>query len=274
VIRQTARALARRISAIDLLVRQRDSLLKERHYQRELYLDLLIKALTNVIYEDPSIHPGQSGYKREFRENGRDWPSHAHTMVGIARLKSLHQLMQRTIDEEIPGHYIETGVWRGGCCIFMRAVLSANQIGNRKVYVADSFAGLPPPQPDVYSADAGDTLHTFGELAISLEQVRANFAAYGLLDENVVFVPGFFQDTLPKLEAGPFALIRLDGDMYESTIVALSSLYPKVSLGGFAVIDDYSLPGCRAAVEDFRRDHGIKSEIHEIDWTGIWWQKT
>jgi O-methyltransferase len=273
LIRETAKALARQVPAIDALIRQRDDLLRERQHQRALYLDLLVKTLTNVIYGDPSIFPGQTGFDPKQRDVGGDWPSVGHTMVGVARLTNLKQLTQRTIDERTPGDYIETGVWRGGCCILMRAVLEANQIRDRRVYVADSFAGLPPPNPDKYPVDAGDALHTYRELAIPIEQVRANFSAYGLLDDQVVFVPGFFQDTLPTLNAGPFSLIRLDGDMYESTIVALNSLYPKLSSGGFVIIDDYALGGCRAAVDDFRRDHGITAAVETVDWTGIWWQK-
>lgn len=272
MIGEIMRALARRPPAVDLLISQRDSLLRERHRERELYLDLLVKTLTNVIYGDPSIQTGQ--FNSKMREAGRDWPSVGHTMAGVARVTNLKQLTQRTIDEHIPGDYIETGVWRGGCCILMRAVLEANEIRDRKVYVADSFAGLPVPKPDQYPMDAGDPLHRYRELAIPIEQVQANFATYGLLDDQVVFVPGFFHDTLPSLEAGPFALIRLDGDMYELTIVALASLYRKLSPGGFVIIDDYALGGCKAAVDDFRRDHGITSAINTVDWTGIWWRKS
>lgn len=272
-IRETTKALAKRVPAIDAFIRQRDDLQRECERRRELYLDLLLKTLTNVIYGDPSIHPGQSGFDNKLRDVGSDWPSLAHTMVGVARLTNLKQLTQRTIDERVPGDYIETGVWRGGCCILMRAVLEANQIRDRRVYVADSFAGLPPPKPEQYPADTGDLLHTMHELAIPIEQVRANFSAYGLLDDQVVFIPGFFQDTLPTLDASAFALIRLDGDMYESTIVALNSLYPRLSRGGFVIIDDYALRGCKAAVDDFRREHGITSTINTVDWTGVWWQK-
>ncbi len=273
MIRQTAKAIAKRVPAIASLIRQRDDLLRERHHERELYLELLVKTLTNIIYGDPSNLPGQSGFNRDLREFGHDWPTQAHTMVGIARLQNLKRLVQRTLDEQIPGDYIETGVWRGGCCILMKAMLEANQIRDRKVYVADSFAGLPRPKPDQYPVDAGDSLHTYTALMIPIEQVRTNFAAYGLLDEQVIFVQGFFQDTLPKLQTGPFALIRLDGDMYESTIVALDNLYSRLSSGGFVIIDDYALTGCKAAVDDFRRDHAISAEIQTIDWTGIWWQK-
>jgi hypothetical protein len=273
LFREAAKALVKCVPAIDALIRQRDRLLSESRRQRELFLDLLVKTLSNVIYGDPSIQPGQSGFDSERRTVGADWPSVGHTMVGVVRLTNLKQLTQRTIDERIPGDYIETGVWRGGCCILMRAVLEVNNIRDRRVYVADSFAGLPPPKPERYPVDTGDALHTYRELAVPIEQVRTNFSAYGLLDDQVVFVPGFFQDTLPTLNAGPFALIRLDGDMYESTIVALNSLYHRLSSGGFVVIDDYALGGCKAAVDDFRRDHGITAVVNTVDWTGIWWQK-
>jgi O-methyltransferase len=242
--------------------------------ERKLYLDLLMKTLTNVIYGDPPCSPGHEKFDMRLRSTGHDWPSMAHSMAGLARLENVSTLAQRVIDENIPGDFIEAGVWRGGCCILMRGVLAANAIENRKVYVADSFEGLPPPKPEQFPADRGDILHRFKELAIPVEQVKSNFERYGLLDEKVVFVKGFFEDTLPKLDAGPFALIRLDGDMYSSTIVALESLYPKLSEGGFVIIDDYgAVPACRQAVADFRSRLGIEDRINHIDWTGAWWRK-
>src|SRR5882724_5246087 len=189
---------------------------------RELYLDLLIKILANTIYEDPSIHPHSTGpFQPGLRSEGHDWPAVAHTMVGIRRLENIRDLAQRALDEGVPGDFIETGVWRGGCCILMRGVLAANSVMDRKVHVADSFAGLPAPNLQAYPADDGWNFHQYKELAISLDEVKENFARYGLLDDQVVFLKGFFSDTLPVLDAGPFCLIRLDGDWYESTYVAL-----------------------------------------------------
>jgi O-methyltransferase/8-demethyl-8-(2,3-dimethoxy-alpha-L-rhamnosyl)tetracenomycin-C 4'-O-methyltransferase len=242
---------------------------------RDLFLDLLIKVLTNTIYGDPSINSENAGpFNPDLRSEGRDWPALAHTMIGVQRLENVRKLAQRAIDEGIPGDFVETGVWRGGCCILMRGILKANAIIDRRVYVVDSFAGLPPPSPHEFPHDEGLNLHLYPELAVSLEQVKDNFARYNLLDQQVIFVKGLFQDTLPSLEAGPFALIRLDGDLYESTYVALEALYPKLSPGGFIILDDVNfLPPCWQAVMDYRDRMGISAVMHRVDWSAGWWQK-
>lgn len=242
---------------------------------RDLYLELLIKSVSNLIYGAPPSDAWNDGLFRADAKPGRDRQSPAHSMVGLLRLENVRELVQRAIDRGIQGDLIETGVWRGGCCILMRGVLAANLVTTRKVYVADSFQGLPPPNPALFPQDTACALHTIPELAVSLDEVRANFDRYGLLDDQVAFVKGLFSDTLPKLDAGPFALIRLDGDMYESTYVALKWLYPKVSTGGFVIIDDYgAVAQCRQAVDDYRSAANISDAIHQIDFTGVWWQKS
>jgi hypothetical protein len=249
---------------------------------RARYLDLMEKCLTNVIYGDPPMRPKWTHIlrKQEFslavRESGKDWPSQAHTMIGLKRLRSLRRQVETTLKESIPGDYIETGVWRGGACIMMRAVLAAYGVTDRIVYVADSFAGVPPPDRVRYPADRGRNFYKYKQLAVSLEEVQSNFARYDLLDDQVRFVPGWFRDTLPKLatELGAIAVLRLDGDMYESTIDALTHLEPLVSPGGFVIVDDYDgIEACRQAVTDHRAARGITAEIHEVDWTAVWWRK-
>lgn len=243
---------------------------------RALYLDLLKRCLANTIYGDSNIFPGaqSSDYSHRLRESGRDWPAVAHTMIGLKRLDSLQNCVELVLANDVPGDLIETGVWRGGASILMRAVLKANGETARTVWVADSFEGLPKPDPEQYPADAGDQHFTYRELAVPLEQVEENFRCYGLLDSQVRFVKGWFRDTLPTLTAEHFALIRLDGDMYESTIVALESLYPKLSPGGIVIIDDYgAIQGCRQAVDDFREKYSISESIQIVDWTGIYWAK-
>ena len=121
----------------------------------------------------------------------------------------------------------------------MRALLKAYAVKDRLVWVADSFKGLPVPNPEKYPADTGDRLHEFKELAVPLDQVKSNFAKYGLLDNQVRFLKGWFRDTLPNAPVEQLAIIRLDGDMYESTMEALVHLYPKLSRGGYSIVDDY-----------------------------------
>jgi len=235
---------------------------------RGLYLDLMKRCLTNSVYG-----PSEPGYDPEVRARGADWPPTAHTMIGLKRLNHLQRCIEQVLEEKVPGDVIETGIWRGGAVIFMRAVLKAYQAGDRSVWAADSFEGLPNPNGDKYPADANDGLHNHKALAVPFDQVKANFEAYGLLDPQVRFLKGWFRDTLPAAPIERLAILRLDGDMYESTIDPLVHLYPKVSPGGFIIVDDYVLEGCRKAVHDYREAHGITSPIEPIDWCGSYWRK-
>jgi hypothetical protein len=194
-------------------------------------------------------------------------------MIGLKRLGNLQFCVEAAIREGIEGDLIETGVWRGGACIFMRAILAAYGIEDRKVYVADSFEGLPKPDAEKFPADKRDSFHIHRFLAVSQDEVENNFKRYGLLDTQVVFLKGWFKDTLPHAPIEKLAVLRLDGDMYGSTMEALVNLYPKLSKGGFCIIDDYALPGCKQAVDDFRTENGIYSEIKVVDWTGRYWRK-
>jgi hypothetical protein len=194
-------------------------------------------------------------------------------MIGLKRLNNLEACITDVIRRRIPGDLIETGVWRGGASIFMRAVLKAYREQDRLVWLADSFQGLPKPNARKYPADAGDKLWKEALLAVPVEEVKENFRRYGLLDGQVRFLVGWFRDVLPKAPIERLAVLRLDGDMYESTTDALIHLYPKLSLGGYVIIDDYALPTCRAAVEDFRARHGITEPLQPIDQIAKFWQR-
>lgn len=240
-----------------------------------LYLDLLAKVVLNQIYEDPSQHPAHDGkFVPEYRLNGHDWPLVGHSMIGAKRIANLRHAVETVLREGVPGDFIETGVWRGGACIFMRGALKAYGVTDRKVYVADSFQGLPEPDPERFPSDKDDAHHTFAALAVSRGEVERNFQTYDLLDRQVEFIEGFFDETLPGRDFGPLAIVRLDGDMYSSTIVALESLYPQLAPGGFLIVDDYgALANCRQAVDDYRAMHGITETMHQVDWTGVYWRK-
>lgn len=210
----------------------------------------------------------------EDRLNGRDWPLHAESMIGYKRLSNVQDCVIDVINNKVEGDLIETGVWRGGTVIFMRAILKACEVTDRVVWAADSFEGLPKPNPDKYAQDKEDTLYTYDELRVSLDMVKENFRKYDLLDDQVRFLKGWFKDTLPVAPIKKLALLRLDGDMYESTMDALVHLYPKLSVGGYAIIDDWgAVEGCRLAVLEYRKQHNITEEIVTIDADGVYWQK-
>jgi len=263
---------------------------------KTLYLNLIKKSLTCALYEgmDGTVWSPRSSWQRLLlktcvpseirllqpvklaaRNEGKDWPSMAQTMVGFKRLDNLQFCVESVLANHVVGDLIETGVWRGGSTIFMRAILKAHGITDRCVWVADSFQGLPHPDAVKYPTDMDDPHHQFVNLEVSLEQVQANFQRYDLLDGQVHFLKGWFKDTLPTAPIKKLAIIRLDGDMYESTMDGLVNLYPKLSPGGFLIVDDYgALPACKKAVHDYREQHGISEKICAIDWTGVYWQRS
>lgn len=240
---------------------------------RPLHTKYLVKGLGWLLTKNDLQLTRKIPYDAEARAEGRDWPLLAETMIGLKRLNNIQACVEDVIKQNVAGDLIETGVWRGGATIFMRAILKAYGVTDRSVWVADSFQGLPPPDPEKYPADEGDTLYKATFLYVSLEQVKANFEKYDLLDEQVRFLKGWFKDTLPGAPIKQLAVMRLDGDMYESTMDALSALYPKLSINGYVIIDDFHLEGCRRAVQDFRTAQGITDEIKDIDGMGVYWQR-
>lgn len=241
---------------------------------RVLYIDLMKKILVNTIYEDGSF---QGEFDPLLRDGGQDQPQKALTMVGMKRLNNIHDCLEKILQDQIPGDCIETGVWRGGCTILMRAILKAYGEKTRKVWVADSYSGVPAPNVEKYPADSISSLHTdsYYFLAVPLNEVQNNFKKFGLLDNQVIFLKGLFSETLPTAPIEQLALLRLDGDLYESTMDALVTLYPKLSIGGFIIIDDFGVnPNCVQAVHDYRKQHGIEDSISPVDFTGIYWRKT
>jgi O-methyltransferase len=266
-----------------------------------LYLDLLKRCVSNVIYQDPTVpylgEPAEGQvipFSLERRLAGKDWPLQAHTMIGVRRLDNVRHLVEDVLRTGVPGDLIETGVWRGGSTIFMRGVLKAHGITDRSVWVADSFTVRFPAthehgitersytSPGVefmalgesgYPQELKDKLTLLRE-GTSLEAVRDRFARYDLLDEQVKFLPGWFSETLPTAPIERLALLRLDGDSYDATHDALTALYPKLSTGGWAIVDDYgTFSECRQAVNDYLDERNIEVEIIPVDDEAVYWQK-
>jgi len=241
---------------------------------RTAYLDLMRDSLIGRLNEDPALPSNKvDGYKDDFREQGWDRPSKAPSMIGAKRMQNVRSECERVLAEGVPGDFMEAGVWRGGACIMMRAVLKAHGVTDRRVLAADSFAGFPAPAEG--SPDAGFELCDHPDFAVPLHQVKATFARYHLLDDQVVFLEGPFKDTLPHAPVAELAVLRLDGDTYESTRDSLTNLYHRLSPRGALIVDDYFLfETQRQAVDEFRAAHAISAPIIRIDYFGGYWIKT
>lgn len=259
----------------------------------DLYLDLMKNTLTASIYDEsawrvvritkPVGRPrwNNAGQRQPLlvvepkamdpavRENGKDWPMFGFTMAGHRRLDNVRHCVESVLREEVPGDFVETGAWRGGTTIFFRALLKAYGVSDRSVWVADSFEGMPVSEGERDGPDLSKSVY----LKVSLDNVKSNFNRFGLLDNQVRFLKGWFCDTLPTAPIERIAVLRLDGDMYSSTMDALDNLYHKVSEGGYVIVDDYySWDSCHQAVSDFLTNNGIQARIEQIDWSGAYWR--
>jgi O-methyltransferase len=261
------------------------------------YIDLVEAAVGHALYAyADEVPPGSNPVSRRLRravrragwvplriqrieqsraaEGRGDWPLYAQSMIGAARLRSLRECVETVLSDDVPGDLIEAGVWRGGACVLMRAILAAHGDQERSVWCADSFAGLPAPDVARHPADRGIRLHREPELTVRRTEVEATFRRYRLLDDRVRFLEGWFADTLPALAGRSWSLIRVDGDMFGSTMDALRNLYPGLSPGGFVIVDDYgAVDACRLAVDQFRREASIEEPLQRIDWTGVLWRR-
>lgn len=237
---------------------------------RRLLQQRLLRRNRTVLAHVVRFHPDDDPTGRR---SAYELPPGIKTMIGQRRLHHLRGCVEDVLASGVPGDLIETGVWRGGATILMRGVLKAHGVTDRTVVVADSFQGLPAPNPEAYPADEGLDFSTHDVLAVSREQVEENFRTFGLLDDQVEFVPGWFRDTMPGLRDRTWSVLRLDGDLYESTMDVLTNLYPQLSPGGWLIIDDFSIPACEQAVHDYRAANGITEPIEVIDDDGVCWKK-
>jgi len=246
-----------------------------------LYLDLLARSLTNTLYsaEPDADADDERRYVVDFLQHYIKGP--AVSMLPVVRLESLATCIHDVVTNGVPGDCIETGVWRGGASIYMRAVLEVLGDQHRKVWVADSFEGLPEPDAERFPLEAeqfhGAVIQKgYDRFAVDADAVRRNFEAYGMLDDRVMFLEGWFSDTLANAPIEQLAIMRLDGDYYESTIDALNALYGKLSPGGYVIVDDYgedTWTSCRQAVDDFRSTHGIDEQLVRVDTKCYFWQR-
>ena len=206
-----------------------------------------------------------------------------YTMVGYKRLSNVYDLSKFIEKEKEEGAFVECGVWRGGCAAVMGFVADRAK-SSRKIWLFDSFEGLPEPtEKDGKTAKdyalnrVEGKLETINKCTGTLEDVKEIFfKILKIKPDNIVIKKGWFQNTLPKAknEIGSIAILRLDGDWYESTKCCLDNLYDNVIREGYIVLDDYGhWEGSRKAIDEFIKKRKINPTLIKIDYTGVYFQK-
>eukprot|EP00208_Stichococcus_sp_RCC1054_P003434 CAMPEP_0206144554 /NCGR_PEP_ID=MMETSP1473-20131121/24455_1 /ASSEMBLY_ACC=CAM_ASM_001109 /TAXON_ID=1461547 /ORGANISM="Stichococcus sp, Strain RCC1054" /LENGTH=322 /DNA_ID=CAMNT_0053540401 /DNA_START=55 /DNA_END=1023 /DNA_ORIENTATION=+ len=248
----------------------------------ELYLATVAKSVTGILLETPYYFPFEGAedkskaepFNAGRRAEGLDWPVYGLTMTGLMRIENIKSLLDDVLDNKVPGDFAECGVWRGGASLFARAVFAARGVTNRKVHVVDSFAGLPTAT----NKKDNDLWSRLNYISVPQEEVRRHFEAYNLLDEQVSFTKGFFRYSLPTLRQRvpdlKLSVLRLDGDMYESTMDALFNLWDTLSVGGYMIIDDWMIDVCQQAINEFYKMHDSDFKPIMIDRGAAYIKKT
>ena len=237
---------------------------------RDAYIDLIKRSITNHLYLGGDNPFDKFRCVTHYDLTQSRWKldslSRPLTLLTKKQLDLIENCVLAVEKKGVPGDFIEAGIWRGGAVILMRALLKAYGIADRKIYAADSFAGIPKN-----ASNRNDPVDNWSDRWVAtLPEVRQNIERFGLLDDRIVFTVGFFADSLKTLAGKRFALIRLDSDSYDSVMTSLDYLYPMVSKGGVVIVDDWHLMGCRQAVLDYRTRHGIEEDILTYDQNAYW----
>ena len=192
-----------------------------------------------------------------------------YSLVGSSGLEATYDAATSVIARAIPGDFVECGVAQGGCSALM-AMVAKTDPSRRRMWLFDSFQGIPDPTAEDFDEEKAVTgehirpLVRGSCLGTKSKVESVLFSKFGLSRDSVCLVEGWFQDTLPvyRDRIGPIAVLRLDGDWYESTLCCLHNLYDHVSPGGYIIVDDYgSCFGCKKAVHEFLDSQGIKVRL-------------
>jgi len=198
------------------------------------------------------------------------------TLLTKTNLDDIQVLAEQVLREGIMGDFFEAGVFRGGVAILLRAIQCKNAESHRKVWAADTFAGIPAPDFERESAAeivSFLAMRLAGSFSTTLEDVKENFSRFNLLDENVIFIKGNFEKTFPEINNICLSLLRLDCQYGHSSKIALEYLYPHLAVGGILLMNDYDYAdywGAKEAIDLYRRQHSIQAPIHLKGTTGYW----
>ena len=184
------------------------------------------------------------------------------TMVDSPRLFSLYKSVLYIVRSGIAGDLVECGVYRGGCCMLMALTLRVLGDTSRSIYLYDTFAGMPEPgefdeeasgtkiPKEIWAAQQEEDHNRW--CYASLEEVKRNLASTGFDPDRLYFVEGKTEDSIPGIVPDKIALLRLDTDWYNSTRHELEHLFPRLSVKGVLLSDDYShWEGHRKAIDEY-----------------------
>lgn len=197
------------------------------------------------------------------------------TMTTNAGLATVLHAINHVTENNIPGDFVECGVWRGGCMMMAAKALLARGDTSRKLYLFDTYTGMSPPTEHDKTIDGYSAVTWYGEVKektwcyASLEEVRANLLSTGYPADKIILVEGKVEETIPAVIPSRVAFLRLDTDWYESTRHELEHLFPRLEPQGVLILDDYGhWQGARKAIDDYFRDQGGDVFLHRIDYTG------
>ena len=203
-----------------------------------------------------------------------------YTMTSVERMYALYQSVKYIIENNIPGDFIECGVWRGGSAMLIARYFFIHHITDRKLVLYDTYEGMSEPteaDKDYRGVTAEQQLkasektnESFIWCLASLEDVSRNIFSTGISSNQVEFVKGMVEDTIPSdMPFERIAILRLDTDWYESTLHELTHLYPLLVEKGILIIDDYGhWQGCRKAVDEYFERAKNRLLLNRIDVTG------
>lgn len=214
----------------------------------------------------------------EFASNYAD--CREFTMTSLERMYSLHTAVKYVIENDIPGDFVECGVWRGGSAMIIAKTLKELGETSRKIYMYDTFEGMPAPgeyDKDLTGKLASSQLQDHSKIKeqsviwaiASLNDVKKNLESVSYPSDNLIFIEGKVEDTIPEVCPETICLLRLDTDWYESTLHELKYLYPKLSKSGALIIDDYGhWAGARKAVDEYFHSNKPAPLLSRIDYSG------
>ncbi len=202
-----------------------------------------------------------------------------YSMTSLERMYALHKSVEFIVNSKINGDFVECGVWRGGSAMVIAHTLIKMKETDRKIYLYDTFAGMSKPSKDDVSIRNGNSAinrwkkeqkkeHNEWTFA-SLSEVKKNMFSTGYPQENIIFIKGNIEDTVPEYLPSKIAVLRLDTDWYESTKHELNYLYPLLSKHGVLIIDDYGhWAGAKKAVDEYIAQNKVSILLNRIDYTG------